>query len=230
MNFLPVKNQESARFSLCLLAIVLSAWAAPVQAAEPAPHRLVNLAQLPDPPVLDIRYATRMNFTGQKLYPSPAAWLHEDAARALEGVQAELRERGLGLKVFDGYRPLRVQQMMWDLIRDERYVSNPAVNLGRHTRGTAVDVSLVDKMGDPLEMPTGYDDFSEKAHRNSEAASVEASANARLLEEVMTRHGFEPFPTEWWHYDWKGWKNYPVLDISMEELMAGEKVAVPAEP
>ena len=171
-----------------------------------------------------------MNFTGQKLYPAPAAWLHENAAKALEAVQAELRQRGLGLKVFDGYRPLRVQQMMWDLIRDERYVSNPAVNRGRHTRGTAVDVALVDKMGDPLPMPTGYDEFSEKAHRDSDEASPEAAANSKLLEEVMTRHGFEPFLTEWWHFDLKGWKDYPVLDISMEELAAGIKTATPVEP
>jgi D-alanyl-D-alanine dipeptidase len=93
---------------------------------------------LPNPPIEEIRYATKYNFSGELLYPFPAAFLHRDAAASLEKVQEYLARSGLGLKVWDGYRPLSVQQKMWDLIRDERYVSNPAKNQGRHTRGTAV--------------------------------------------------------------------------------------------
>ena len=89
----------------------------------------------------------------------------QDAARALQRVQRDLQKRGLGLKVWDAYRPLSVQQKMWNLIRDERYVSNPAKNKGRHTRGTAVDVTLIDKLGRELPMPSNFDDFSERAHR-----------------------------------------------------------------
>ena len=95
---------------------------------------------------------------------------------------------------------------------------NPAVNKGRHTRGTAVDVALVDLMGNPLPMPSGFDDFTEKAHRDYVGASPEESANAKLLESAMGAHGFEPFPTEWWHYDLRDWQTYPVLDTSIEEL------------
>jgi len=189
-----------------------------LRAAEPASPDLVNLALVPDPPVLDVRYATKLNFTGEKLYPFPAVWLHKDAMAALMKVQADLRTRGLALKVFDGYRPLAVQQAMWDLVRDERYVSNPAVNKGRHTRGTAVDVALVDLMGNPLPMPSGYDDFTEKAHRDYGGASREEIANAKLLESAMIAQGFEPFPTEWWHYDLRNWNTYPPLNLSLEEL------------
>jgi len=187
------------------------------------PHDLVNLAESPDPPVLDVRYATRLNFTGEKLYPCPVVWLQKDARLALIAVQSALRGKGMALKVFDGYRPLSVQQKMWDLVQDERYVSNPAVNQGRHTRGTAVDVALVDLMGNPLPMPSGFDDFTEKAHRDYAGASAEESANARLLEAVMTSHGFAPFATEWWHFDLQNWKSYPVLNISIEELAKGQR-------
>ena len=178
-------------------------------------HGLVDLAASPDAPLLDIRYATKFNFTGEKLYPAPAAWLHRDAAAALSKAQAELRKLGYGLRVFDAYRPLSVQQKMWDLIRDERYVSNPAVNRGRHTRGTAVDVSLADLMGNPVPMPTGFDDFTDKAHRDSPDWTPAERANSQLLEKVMVEAGFEPFPTEWWHFDLKGWKNYPPLDLPL---------------
>lgn len=209
------------RFLLFLpLALLICARAAAEE------HELVDLAKLPDPPLFDIRYATRLNFTGEQLYPAPVAWLHRDPAEALTAVQAELRALGLALKVFDGYRPLSVQQKMWDLIQDERYVSNPAVNKGRHTRGTAVDVSLVDLLGNPLPMPSDFDEFSEKAHRDYKDAPPDALRNAELLEKVMTAHGFLPYPTEWWHFDWKNWKDYPPLDIPIEKLPA---VSSPAD-
>lgn len=197
-----------------LLGILLSttlAWAAE------APT-MVDLARLPDPPILDIRYATKLNFTGEQLYHAPVAWLRKEPAEALARVQADLRQQGVALKVFDAYRPLAVQQKMWDLIQDERYVSNPAVNRGRHTRGTAVDVALVDLMGNPLPMPSGFDDFSEKAHRDYQGATEEEKKNAKILETAMVAQGFEPFPTEWWHYDWKGWQEFAPLEISLQEL------------
>lgn len=215
----PSRTHSLTLAAFCILLPCIGGAIFPATAAEPSPVKLpaapkpplVDLAALPDPPLLDIRYATRLNFTGEKLYSHPVAWLHQDAADALGRVQRDLRGLGFGLKVLDAYRPPAVQQLMWDLIRDERYVSNPQVNQGRHTRGTAVDVSLVDLMGNPLPMPSGFDDFSDKAHRDYEGATKEEKANAILLEEVMTRHGFEPLPTEWWHYDLKGWQDYPVI-------------------
>jgi zinc D-Ala-D-Ala dipeptidase len=134
-------------------------------------------------------------------------------------VQEYLARSGLGLKVWDGYRPLSVQQKMWDLIRDERYVSNPAKNQGRHTRGTAVDVTLVDKRGRELPMPTDFDDFTERAHSDWLGASTAQKDNRALLEAAMTRFGFEIYPYEWWHFDFHGWQSYPPLDRSFAEIV-----------
>ena len=202
-------------------ALILFALIGSLCAADTVPHDLVNLAAMANPPVFDVRYATKLNFTGKKLYPAPAVWLHKDALAALMKVQADLREIGIALKVFDGYRPLSVQQKMWDLVKDERYVSNPSVNKGRHTRGTAIDVALVDLMGNPLPMPSGFDDFTEKAHRNYAVARPEEAANVKLLEAAMAANGFEPFPTEWWHFDLHNWQKYPVLDVAMDQLARG---------
>lgn len=185
------------------------------------PH-LVDVETMHRPPVRDVRYATTDNFTHTKLYPLPKVFLHPDTARKLEEVQADLAARGLGLKIFDGYRPLSVQWKMWNLIHDERYVSNPAVNRGRHTRGTAVDVTLVDHRGRELTMGTAFDDFTDRAHPDYAALPEAVKRNRRQLAEVMTRHGFEAYPYEWWHFDLKGWKCYPVLDVGIDRLAADQ--------
>jgi D-alanyl-D-alanine dipeptidase len=195
--------------------------------AAPIEHHLVNVETIHPPLLEEIRYATRYNFTGEVLYSSAAAYVHRDVATALQKVQADLAKEGLGLKICDGYRPFSVQQKMWDLVRDERYVSNPAVNKGRHTRGTAVDVTLVDKMGNELEMPSAFDDFTEAAHRDSKTMTRIQRANMKKLETAMARHGFEPYPFEWWHFDFRDWRKYPVLDISFRAMAAGEKTAEP---
>lgn len=202
-----------------VLALALPFLRAP---AAPVEHHLVDVGGIQPPLLLEIRYATTANFTGTVLYPAARAYLHRDAARALERVQRDLAKEGLGLKLYDGYRPLSVQQKMWDLVRDERYVSNPAVNRGRHTRGTAVDVTLVDKLGNELPMPTTFDDFTEAAHRDSKTMTPGQRANMERLATAMARHGFLPYPFEWWHFDLRDWKKYPVLDISYEALARGE--------
>lgn len=185
---------------------------------QASPHGLVPLESV-DPPCLpEVRYATKHNFTGEVLYPLPRVFLHRDTAEALQRVQRDLRKKGLGLKVWDAYRPLSVQRKMWNLIRDERYVSNPAKNKGRHTRGTAVDVTLVDRSGRELPMPSDFDDFSARAHRDFPGGTDEQRRNRALLERVMTKHGFTGYPTEWWHFDLAHWENYPPLDISIEAL------------
>lgn len=186
-------------------------------AATPGSY-LVPLETVQPPCLAEVRYATRHNFTGRVLYPLPRVFLHRDAARALTRVQRDLQKRGLGLKVWDAYRPLSVQWKMWNLIRDERYVSNPAKNKGRHTRGTAVDVTLVDKLGRELPMPSDFDDFSERAHRDYQGGTAEQRRNRQLLEKVMRRHGFIGYPTEWWHFDLANWEDYPALDLSIADL------------
>ena len=182
--------------------------------ALPAPSRagdLVDVKAVEPSIVLDIRYATAKNFTGKKVYPAAACFLEAGAAKDLVLAQRELKSYGLGLKVFDCYRPLSIQKKFWKLVPDERYVANPAKG-SRHNRGMAVDLTLVDEDGIELAMPTDYDDFSPKAHRDA-PASLEATRNRALLERVMTNHGFVGLPTEWWHFDAPGWEKAPLLDI-----------------
>jgi D-alanyl-D-alanine dipeptidase len=179
---------------------------------------LVDVTSMRRPPLEEIRYATRINFTGEKLYPFPAAYVRRELIPCLEAVQRELASKGLALKIYDGYRPLPVQQKIWDLIRDERFVSNPAVNRGRHTRGTAVDVTLVDRHGRPLPMPSDFDEFSPKAAVGYSGGTKEERRNRDLLQRVMTHHGFLSYPDEWWHFDFKGWEHYPPMSVSFREL------------
>ena len=205
-----------------LLSVFFAACATPVKPLKdpthPAVKELVDLRAQDQGLRFDIRYSTSSNFTGQRLYPVPAAWLRQDAARALASVHRDLQKEGLGLKIFDAYRPFHVQQQMWNLVHDERYVSNPAKNAGRHTRGTAVDVTLVDRRGRELPMPTAFDDFTERAHRDAVGISPEAKANSLHLERAMARHGFIPYPFEWWHFDYSGWGQHPPLDIALTDL------------
>ena len=173
-----------------------------------------------DPTIIrDIRYATSNNFTGVPVYSIAECFLEEVAARALHAAQQEFMAHGLSLKVFDGYRPLSVQKIFWNLVPDETYVANPSKG-SRHNRGCAIDVTLIDlKTGKELDMGTDFDDFSEKAHRDYQRISETASKNRMLLESIMQKHGFIGWHAEWWHFDYKDWEKYHVRDISFEDLL-----------
>ena len=182
---------------------------------------LVNLHKVNPRILLDIRYATDNNFMGFPIYSHALCFVHKNVAEALERIQVELESKGLGLKVYDGFRPIAVQQAMWDRLCDERYVSNPAKSLGPHTRGAAVDVTLVNTHGQELEMPSGFDEFTERAHLNYAHGSKASLQHREILQKTMTAHGFEPLETEWWHFHIIGWKDdalYPPLDFSLEDL------------
>ena len=174
--------------------------------------RLVNLQTVDPSLVIDARYSKPDNFVGRALYPANQSFLLDVVARDLVAAQAEFKKLGVGLKIWDGYRPLSVQKKMWTLVHDERYVANPAKG-SNHNRGCAVDVTLVDKDGRELPMPTGFDDFSEKAHRDYDKLSPEILRNRALLSDVMQRHHFVPFATEWWHFDHERSSQFPVLDV-----------------
>lgn len=174
--------------------------------------RLIDIRTVNDKIALDIRYATENNFLKRKVYPAARCVLRGAAAQALSQVQNDLAKQGLGLKVFDCYRPLSVQKLMWEILPDDSYVANPTKG-SRHNRGAAVDLTLVDRNGKELEMPTGFDDFTEKAFRNSSEASPQAKKNSQLLEDAMKKYGFIPLTTEWWHFDAPGWDKFSILDI-----------------
>jgi beta-N-acetylhexosaminidase/D-alanyl-D-alanine dipeptidase len=166
-----------------------------------------------------VRYATTRNFTKVALYPVERCLLRRDAAERLARVQKDLAAQGVGLKVWDCYRPFSVQRQLWKLVPDSRYVAEPVAGAGgaplkgsKHNRGAAVDLTLVRTGGGAVEMPTDHDDFSERAHRGDSKASPEARKNSALLERAMAAHGFEPLPTEWWHFDAPGWEGYPLSD------------------
>lgn len=178
---------------------------------------LVNIQKKCPRIILDIRYATTNNFTRHQVYSSASCFLQESTAQKLCRVQEELETMGLGLKIFDGYRPLSVQKIFWNLVPDERYVGNPAKG-SKHNRGSAVDCTLVTKDGKELAMPTEFDNFTERAHRTFMNLPTDIIKNRELLERVMTKHGFVGLPTEWWHFDDTDWQQYPILDISFEEL------------
>ncbi|HEX8409825.1 MAG TPA: M15 family metallopeptidase [Thermoanaerobaculia bacterium] len=178
--------------------------------------RLVDLESLGIP--IDVRYATANNFMKTPLYPVAKAYLRAPAARALQNIQRELAPRGLGIKVFDGYRPYRVTEAMWEPIKNPDYVADPAKG-SRHNRGAAVDLTLISlATGEELPMPTGYDDFTERAAHAFTDLPADALANRALLREVMTKHGFEPLPSEWWHYDFAGWRDYELMDVPLSSL------------
>ncbi len=176
-----------------------------------APQEIVDLREIDSSLVLDIRYATDNNFTGTVLYPVAAAKLRRVAAESLAAVQRELRSRGLGLKIFDGYRPLSIQKKLWEVVADPRYVADPKKG-SKHNRGAAVDLTIIDSTGAELEMPTGYDDFTEKASHDNMDHTPAAIRNRAMLKEIMERHGFIAIRSEWWHYDFRGWESFDILD------------------
>jgi D-alanyl-D-alanine dipeptidase len=205
---------------------ILAALILAVACARPAPRApgddLVDLAAV-DPTIrFDLRYATAANFTGVAVYPRARCLLRRDAAARLARVQRRLRADGLGLLVWDCYRAFAVQERFWALVPDERYVARPVRRDGRpvagskHNRGAAVDLTLVDAAGVRLEMPTDFDDFSERAHRGASATAA-ARANAARLEAAMVAEGFEPLATEWWHFDAPGWQDDELLDVPLDD-------------
>lgn len=182
------------------------------------PSDLVDVKKINSDFVLDLRYATNNNFLGEKVYPQARCFLRYEAAVQLNSVQKELESIGLGLKIFDGYRPLEVQRKMWEVMPDSRYVANPYKNGSRHNRGAAVDVSLVDSAGTELNMPTDFDDFSEKARQDYMNLPAEQRRNRWILRTVMEKHGFKPISSEWWHYDLEGWQKYGIVDVPLDSL------------
>src|SRR3989338_10154916 len=149
---------------------------------------------------IDIRYATPANFTHETLYPEARCLLLRQVADKLSIVQQTLEKKGLGLKIYDGYRPLAVQKKMWAKFPVEGYVANPAKG-SNHNRGAAVDLTLVDTDGKELSMPSAYDEFSERAHRDYAGGAEEERQNRKILEDEMSKEGFRGISTEWWHFD-----------------------------
>lgn len=178
---------------------------------------LVDIEEINPNIMLDIRYATEDNVLEKVLYSSSKCYFREHVALALDAIQKELEPMGLGLKIFDGYRPWQVQVEGYEKFPD--LFAKPTDERAKHPRGTAVDLTLVDKDGNEILMPTGFDDTTEKASRACRKGILkEARENREVLEQVMVKHGFVPMPHEWWHFDHHTWKACPVIKLTFEEI------------
>ena len=171
---------------------------------------------------VDIRYATADNFMKEVLYAEARCLLRREVAEKIVRVQKRLAEQGLSLKIFDAYRPLSVQKKMWAKFPLEGYVADPAKG-SNHNRGAAVDVTLADKDGNELPMPSAYDEFSERAHAAYAGGTDAERQNRKTLKEAMEAEGFTGISTEWWHFNDKDAKNYPVLDLPFSSVPISEK-------
>ncbi|MGS0765866.1 M15 family metallopeptidase [Syntrophomonas curvata] len=162
--------------------------------------------------MVDLRYATTDNFTRTKIYDDDTAYLRRGTAEKLKAAQADFTASGYGIKVWDAYRPPTAQFKLWNKCPDARFVINPHQGYSYHSRGVAVDITLVDKEGRELPMPTGFDDFTAKADRDYGDIDEERARNARLLEQIMLKHGFQSIHYEWWHFIDSDKDRYSVID------------------
>ena len=165
----------------------------------------------------EIRYATAKNFMEEVLYDDDRCFLRPETAERLVAAHRELQKEGLGIKVYDCYRPLSVQKRMFARFPQPGYVADPAKG-SNHNRGAAVDCTLVDRDGKELEMPSDYDEFTERAHLAYDQAPERQLANRAKLQKVMLAQGFTSITMEWWHFDAPNAAAYPVLDIPIEDL------------
>ena len=167
---------------------------------------------------LDIRYATANNFTHEKIYKLARAYARRPVAEALLKAQSEFNKHGLGIRIFDAYRPYKATVRFYEVYHDTTYVASPYRG-SRHNRGCAIDMTIFDlSTGKDLPMPTDYDSFRKEAWPSTPVADPEIRKNRTLLITVMEKHGFRVNGSEWWHFDFRGWKNFEVLDIDFEEL------------
>jgi D-alanyl-D-alanine dipeptidase len=181
---------------------------------------LVELIKL-DPTIkLDIRYATTNNFLQTPVYTQSRAFLQRPAAEALVRANRELKPYGYGLIIHDGYRPWYVTRIFWDATPNDKkiFVANPAKG-SVHNRGCAIDLSLYDlKTGQEVKMPSGYDEMTRRAYADYSGGTAAERERRALLRRVMEKQGFKVNPDEWWHFDYKDWKLYPILNVKFEDL------------
>lgn len=207
-------------FCALLSSVAFAQEGPPKEEGEFRAPELVELIKLDRTLRLDIRYATKNNFTGRPVYTEARAFLQRPAAEALARVSRALRKKGFGLVVFDGYRPWRVTKLFWDLTPEDKrqFVADPARG-SRHNRGCAVDLTLRDlRTGRQVSMPGEYDEMTERSHVNYAGGTAEQRRLRDLLRAAMEAEGFTVYEPEWWHFDYKEWRQYPILDLSFLQL------------
>jgi zinc D-Ala-D-Ala dipeptidase len=194
--------------------------AAPPQETGKRAPDLAELVKLDSTIKLDIRYATTDNFLSTPVYTQARAFLQRPAAEALARANKNLRPLGFGLIIHDGYRPWYVTKVFWDATPEDKhiFVANPADG-SKHNRGCAVDLSLYDlKTGKEVAMPSVYDEMTERAFADYKGGSDEERKRRKILRDAMESQGFIVNPEEWWHFDYKDWREYPILNTPFEKL------------
>jgi D-alanyl-D-alanine dipeptidase len=192
----------------------------PAQPADLLAPNLVELVTLDSTIHLDIRYATTNNFAGTVFYSQARAFLQRPAAEALVRAHRWLRAQGYGLLIHDGYRPWYVTKAFWDAVPDSLHwmVANPAQG-SRHNRGSAVDLTLYDlNTGQPVEMPGTYDEATPRSCSDYPGGTTRQRWHRELLRKAMEDQGFVRNPEEWWHFDYRDWRRYPILNLPFERL------------
>ena len=214
-----VSRRDGRRFpcpsrGLQLLLCALCAFVAQI-GATPAAVPLIAIQNI-DPSIrVELRYNGTNNIFKRRFYRSNVAMLRIPVAQRLARVQARLRRQGLGLKIWDAYRPRSVQYALWKVRPGTRFLANPRKG-SKHSRGAAVDLTLVDADGRELKMPTPHDEFSPRARRGAtRGISKEGRKNGLVLDAAMRAEGFLPNRGEWWHFDAPDWRKYPLSDAPL---------------
>lgn len=166
----------------------------------PDDGQLVRILEYIPDAEIDLRYATADNFTGSVIYDDPEAYLCYGTVKKLMSVQNELKEKGYRILIWDAYRSHEAQWKLWETYPDPMFVADPNYGISGHSLGNTIDISIVHLDGTPVEMPSGFDEFSSIADRDYSDVSETAAANSRLLEDVMYRNGFTGYSGEWWDY------------------------------
>lgn len=181
-------------------------------------NQLVEIKKAIPSVILDIRYATKNNFMQQAMYNQARAFARKPVVEQLKKIQAVLKTKKLGLKIFDAYRPYAITVAFYQKASDKNFVANPAKG-SKHNRGCAIDLTLVDlKTGKELPMPTPYDSFAPAAAPDFANLPPDVIKNRDFLIATMEGNGFKVIANEWWHFDFNGWQNYDLMDIPFEKL------------
>lgn len=201
--------------------------APPAESGDFRKSDLVELTKL-DPSIrLDIRYATDQNFLSTPMYSQARAFLQRPAAEALVRANQKLRAEGYGVLIHDAYRPWYVTKMFWDATPDDKkiFVADPATG-SKHNRGCAVDLSIYDmKTGREVSMPSIYDEMTPRAFADYPGGTSDERQHRAILRSAMESQGFTVYPNEWWHFDYKEWKEYPIMNVRFEDLGGGQSAA-----
>lgn len=192
----PDSSRDNDNANVCIINTIGTA----ATYRTPAPEDYVRVKDYISDIVVDLRYATADNFTGQVIYDFTDAYLRYGTVVKLREVQTELKKQGYLIKIWDAYRPFTAQQKMWEIYPDARYVATPTKGPSGHNLGGTMDITLVTLEGQNVPMPTEFDDFSTRADRDYKEITEPAASNVLILQNAMYEHGFKGYSGEWWDY------------------------------